>query len=154
MAIKNGNYIPDGDSGGEVIITPLEPKGQWMPIDNIRTMVFIVVREILDEGALRDALDNLIRNHLPILGAGIESNSKARGLVYQPRRAFLPITNCSVGQTKQFTLLLRMCTCCRRWSNLTVIYCFTEPATCSIRSDELRKHDHRLDQLSQRREGG
>ncbi|PWI70853.1 hypothetical protein PCL_12221 [Purpureocillium lilacinum] len=63
-------------------IRPLDPKDQWKPIDNIRSLLFIVVREVLNHDALRVALDELIRHHLPILGARIKRNRKNRSLEY------------------------------------------------------------------------
>jgi hypothetical protein len=64
-------------------LIPLEPIDQWMPINNIRTLVFMVVHEILNEDAMRDALDRLIRDHLPILGARIETISRKGDLAYR-----------------------------------------------------------------------
>lgn len=55
--------------GGNSKLIPLEPIDQWQPIDIIRTIVFLVVREVLNENTMHSALDRLIRNHLPILGA-------------------------------------------------------------------------------------
>ncbi|KAL6821319.1 hypothetical protein V8C40DRAFT_267674 [Trichoderma camerunense] len=53
-------------------IIPLSAKDQWRPIDNIRSLVFIVVRDILDGELMRASLDKLIRSHMPILGARIK----------------------------------------------------------------------------------
>ncbi|KAL7953096.1 hypothetical protein V8C34DRAFT_297829 [Trichoderma compactum] len=64
---------------GERVI-PLSAKDQWRPIHNLRTLVFIVVRDILDDELMRTSLDKLIRNHIPILGARIKP-SGADGLL-------------------------------------------------------------------------
>jgi hypothetical protein len=40
-------------------LIPLEPVHQWLRINNIRTIVLMVVREVLNEVAMRDALDRL-----------------------------------------------------------------------------------------------
>lgn len=61
-------------------IIPLSAKDQWRPIHNIRTLVFIVVRDVLDDELMRTSLDKLIRNHIPILGARVKS-SGADGLL-------------------------------------------------------------------------
>ncbi|TDZ29298.1 Acetyltransferase BOT5 [Colletotrichum spinosum] len=66
--------------GTEVI--PLEPKDQWKPIDQIRSIVFFIARLPLDEEKLRHSLDNLIRNYLPILAARIAPIGKTGGLAY------------------------------------------------------------------------
>ncbi|KAK7215916.1 hypothetical protein V2G26_003919 [Clonostachys chloroleuca] len=42
------------------------------PMDNIRSLLFFVVRYHLDEKLLYAALDQLIRSHLPLLGGRIE----------------------------------------------------------------------------------
>ncbi|KAJ5684490.1 BCL5p [Penicillium maclennaniae] len=59
-----------------------------MPIDNIRTFVFLVVRATLNEEAMRTALDRLIRNHLPILGSRLEAVSKSGKLAYRLPTSF------------------------------------------------------------------
>ncbi|KAJ6140212.1 BCL5p [Penicillium samsonianum] len=69
-------------------LIPLEPPDQWVPVNNIRSIVFMVVREILNEGAMRDALDHLIRDHLPILGARLETNSRNGDLAYRVPDSF------------------------------------------------------------------
>ncbi|KAJ5160781.1 BCL5p [Penicillium canariense] len=60
------------DAGDELQIIPLKPVDQWRPLDNIRSLLFLAMRKPLNEDALRDALNQLIRRHLPILGARIE----------------------------------------------------------------------------------
>ena len=61
-----------GTPAGDVKVIPLEPKDRWRPIDNIRSMLFFIFRDAaLDGDALRNALDRLVRDHLPILGARI-----------------------------------------------------------------------------------
>ncbi|KAJ5561842.1 BCL5p [Penicillium sp. DV-2018c] len=69
-------------------VIPLEPIDQWVPIDNIRSIVFMVVRESLNEDALRHALDRLIRDHLPILGARLETISTKGDLAYRLPNSF------------------------------------------------------------------
>jgi hypothetical protein len=77
------------ENGGESSrLIPLEPIDQWVPVNNIRSIVFMVVREILNEDAMRDALDHLIRDHLPILGARLESNSTNGNLAYRLPNSF------------------------------------------------------------------
>lgn len=73
----------ENGSGGNSKLIPLEPIDQWQPIDKIRTFVFIIVREVLNEDKMHDALDRLIRDHLPILGARIEIVSKEGDLAYR-----------------------------------------------------------------------
>lgn len=73
MAITNDSSDQMNGSSSDSKIIPLEPIDQWIPIDNIRTFVFLVVREALNKEAMRDALDRLTRNHLPILGARLET---------------------------------------------------------------------------------
>ncbi|KAH9229779.1 hypothetical protein K456DRAFT_1919370 [Colletotrichum gloeosporioides 23] len=62
-------------------ILHLDPKDRWKPIDYIRNIVFFVLRHPIREDILRSSLDNLIRNHLPILGSKIQSDGKQGGLV-------------------------------------------------------------------------
>ncbi|KAL6854500.1 hypothetical protein J3F83DRAFT_484826 [Trichoderma novae-zelandiae] len=54
-------------------IIPLSAKDQWRPINNIRSLLFIVVRDILDANFMKTALDKLIRQHIPLLGARIKT---------------------------------------------------------------------------------
>ncbi|EHK19584.1 uncharacterized protein TRIVIDRAFT_46710 [Trichoderma virens Gv29-8] len=61
-------------------IIPISAKDQWRPIDNIRSLVFIVVRDILDGEFMKSSLDKLIRTHVPLLGAQIKP-SGADGLL-------------------------------------------------------------------------
>lgn len=89
MAATSESDIPTNGYNGECKIIPLEPIDQWQPIDKIRTFVFLVVHEILDGEAMRAALDRLIRNHLPILGARLEL-SKNKDLVYRLPKTFPP----------------------------------------------------------------
>ncbi|KAJ5307586.1 BCL5p [Penicillium atrosanguineum] len=92
METTNGASGPTNGSSGawnaESRIIPLEPLDQWKPIDNIRTFVFLVVRAILNEEAMRTALNRLIRNHLPILGARLEAISKDGNLAYRLPTSF------------------------------------------------------------------
>ncbi|KAJ5880384.1 BCL5p protein [Penicillium subrubescens] len=78
----------DGDVHSDVQIIPLKPLDQWRPLENVRSLLFLVVREILDEKAMRDSLDRLIRDHLPILGARIEF--KKTDLEYRLPKSFPP----------------------------------------------------------------
>ncbi|KAJ6018167.1 BCL5p [Penicillium sp. IBT 35674x] len=88
MANKNGVKPMVNGFGGNSKLIPLEPIDQWQPIDNIRTIVFLIVREVLNEDAMRNALDRLIRDHLPILGARIEIISKEGDLAYRVPDSF------------------------------------------------------------------
>lgn len=63
-------------------IIPLSPKDQWRPISNIRSLVFIVVRDILDGDFMKAALDKLIRNHIPLLGARVKPSGPDGWLQY------------------------------------------------------------------------
>lgn len=78
----------NGDIRGDVQIIRLKPLDQWRPLENVRSLLFLVVRENLDEKAMRDSLDRLIRDHLPILGARIEF--KKTDLEYRLPNAFPP----------------------------------------------------------------
>ena len=69
-------------------ITTLAKIDQWKPIDNIRTLVFFIVRQSLNEDVLRTSLDRLIRHHLPILGARIKPTGKNGALEYHQPKAF------------------------------------------------------------------
>ncbi|KAJ5833144.1 BCL5p [Penicillium riverlandense] len=84
MAATNGSDIL---TKGKFKIIPVEPIDQWQPISKIRTFVFLIVTEILNEEAMRAALDRLIRNHLPILGARLEASNNG-GLAYCLPRTF------------------------------------------------------------------
>jgi hypothetical protein len=89
MATKtNGKsaVTTNGDVRSDVQIIPLKPLDQWRPLENIQTFLFLVVREKLEETAMQDSLDRLIRDHLPILGARIE-----------PRRLILNTTYLSLS---------------------------------------------------------
>ncbi|KAI9896503.1 hypothetical protein N3K66_008675 [Trichothecium roseum] len=58
-----------------VKVIPLSFRDQYNPIDKIRSLLFFVVRRRLDEGLMRRSLDRLIREHVPILGARLETAS-------------------------------------------------------------------------------
>lgn len=91
MATQTNGTTPvktNGDIHGDVQIIPLKPLDQWRPLENVRSLLFLVVREKLDEKAMRDSLDRLIRNHLPILGARIEF--KKTDLEYRLPTSFPP----------------------------------------------------------------
>ncbi|KAF4815005.1 hypothetical protein CGCSCA5_v007439 [Colletotrichum siamense] len=72
---------PDESSTVRGQILHLDPKDRWKPIDYIRNIVFFVLRHPIREDILRTSLDNLIRNHLPVLGSKIQSDGKQGGLV-------------------------------------------------------------------------
>ncbi|KAF0319555.1 acetyltransferase BOT5 [Colletotrichum asianum] len=67
---------PDESSTVSGQILHLDPKDRWKPIDYIRNIVFFVLRHPIREDILRASLDNLIRNHLPVLGSKIQSDAK------------------------------------------------------------------------------
>uniref|UniRef100_A0A8H7N137 Uncharacterized protein n=1 Tax=Bionectria ochroleuca TaxID=29856 RepID=A0A8H7N137_BIOOC len=52
------------------------------PMDNIRSLLFFVVKFHLDEKLLRAALDRLIRDHLPLLGGRIKRASDGTKFEY------------------------------------------------------------------------
>ncbi|KAK5995957.1 Acetyltransferase BOT5-like protein [Cladobotryum mycophilum] len=62
-------------------VIPLLPQDQWRPIHNVRSLVFFLVREVLDQELMRNSLDTLIKEHLPILGARLQQR-KDGGLEY------------------------------------------------------------------------
>ncbi|KAL1873436.1 hypothetical protein VTK73DRAFT_981 [Phialemonium thermophilum] len=70
----------------EVIRMPLTD--QVLPVPNIRTRTFFIVRECLDDTALRNALTRLIRDHWRKLGARIFSSGKSGLLEYRLPRTF------------------------------------------------------------------
>ncbi|KAJ5631782.1 BCL5p [Penicillium longicatenatum] len=88
MAATNGIESMENGTNENSKLIPLEPIDQWRPIDNIRTIIFIIIRQILDEDAMRDALDRLIRDYLPIIGARIEIVSKDGDLAYRVPSSF------------------------------------------------------------------
>lgn len=63
-------------------IIPLCAKDQWRPIDNIRSLAFIVVREVLDGDFMKQSLDKLITEHIPLLSARIKPSGKDGWLQY------------------------------------------------------------------------
>lgn len=73
------------DSAFETIA--IEEKDRFPPVDNIRNRMFFVVRETLRKDLMRDALGELIRHHLPILGARIEKDETGL-LVYRMPSTF------------------------------------------------------------------
>lgn len=56
-----------------VKVIPLSFRDQYNPIDKIRSLLFFVVRRRLDEALMRRSLEKLIREHVPILGARLET---------------------------------------------------------------------------------
>lgn len=67
-------------SGEEVI--PLCAKDQWRPISNIRSLAFIVVRDILDGDFIKESLYKLITEHIPLLGSRIKPGGTDGWLQY------------------------------------------------------------------------
>lgn len=63
-------------------IIPLSAKDQWRPINNIRSLAFFVVRDILDGEFMRASLDKLIRNHIPLLYAQVKPSGADGWLQY------------------------------------------------------------------------
>lgn len=63
-------------------VIPLCAKDQWRPIDNIRSLAFIVVRDILDGDFMRESLDKLITEHIPLLGSRIKPSGTDGWLRY------------------------------------------------------------------------
>ncbi|RFU81818.1 hypothetical protein TARUN_409 [Trichoderma arundinaceum] len=63
-------------------IIPLSAKDQAKPVNNIRTLLFIVVRDILDGEFMKASLDKLIRTHIPLLGARIKPSGPDGFLQY------------------------------------------------------------------------
>ncbi|KAL6900387.1 hypothetical protein GGI43DRAFT_427475 [Trichoderma evansii] len=53
-------------------VVPLSGKDLWRPIDNIRSLTFFVVRDVLDGEFMKKSLDELIRKHIPLLGSRIK----------------------------------------------------------------------------------
>ncbi|PNY27768.1 Alpha-1,2-mannosidase family protein [Tolypocladium capitatum] len=77
-----GSETPAGIPAGDVKVIPLEAKDRWRPVDNIRSMLYFVFRDTaLRADAMRPALDRLIRNHLPILGARLAEPRGGHGLL-------------------------------------------------------------------------
>ncbi|GAO17325.1 hypothetical protein UVI_02044830 [Ustilaginoidea virens] len=64
-------------------IIPAPPTDQIKPVDNIRTCTFFIVRELLDQGRLKNALDDLIRHHWRKLGGRLVSRPRDKRLEYQ-----------------------------------------------------------------------
>ncbi|KAJ5933980.1 BCL5p [Penicillium verhagenii] len=67
---------------GFVEISPLDGKDQIQPLDIIRSLIFFSVDSLLDDDKMRDALAQLIRKHLPILGARIKPTGAVKKLAY------------------------------------------------------------------------
>ncbi|KAJ5369881.1 BCL5p protein [Penicillium cataractarum] len=91
MASETNGKSPvktNGDVRSDVQIIPLKPLDQWRPLEEIRSLLFLVVRENLNEEAMRDSLDRLIREHLPLIGARIEL--KKSDLEYRFPKPFPP----------------------------------------------------------------
>jgi hypothetical protein len=63
-------------------VIPLGAKDQWRPIDNIRSLAFVVVRDILDGDFMRESLNKLITEHIPVLGSRIKPSGTDGWLQY------------------------------------------------------------------------
>lgn len=63
-------------------VIPLSAKDQWRPINNIRSLAFIVVRDILDVVFMKESLDKLITEHIPLLSSRIKPSGKDGWLQY------------------------------------------------------------------------
>ncbi|KAH6669718.1 hypothetical protein F5X68DRAFT_249155, partial [Plectosphaerella plurivora] len=72
----------------DVSIIPLLAKDQYRPLDNLRSQLFFLVPTRLDEDVLQTALETLIRDHLPILGARIQPTGLGNALEYHLPRSF------------------------------------------------------------------
>ncbi|VUC36443.1 unnamed protein product [Clonostachys rosea] len=71
--------VPSAPAPGTKVVA-LHPIDQRPPVGELRTIVFFVIRSVLDQQVLRDSLDKLIRNHLPVLGARLHTAPKEGGL--------------------------------------------------------------------------
>ena len=72
----------------EVVTIPLLPKDQYRPLDNLRSQLYFIVRDKLNEETLRNALEVLIRDHVQILGARLKSRGHQNTLEYHLPRPF------------------------------------------------------------------
>ncbi|KAF4457122.1 Alpha-1,2-mannosidase family protein [Fusarium austroafricanum] len=72
----SGTCIDSDGSAGTAKVIPLSFRDSWKPLIDIRTLLFFVVKQDLDDKVLRDALEKLIREHLPILGTRIHVAKK------------------------------------------------------------------------------
>ncbi|KAF4338421.1 nitrate assimilation regulatory nirA [Fusarium beomiforme] len=90
MTDINSSSASDGStaSAKSVRVVPLSFRDIWKPIDNIRNLMFFIVPQVLDDVVLKDALEELIKNHLPVLGARIHPNEKTGQLEYHIPVAF------------------------------------------------------------------
>lgn len=74
------NQTPPAPPAPGTKVVALHPIDQRPPVGVTRTEVFFVVRQVLDQQLLRDSLEKLIRNHVPILGARLTPAQKEGGL--------------------------------------------------------------------------
>lgn len=88
--MSNPTDTSTSQPGPRIREIPLKPIDQRAPVGDIRTIVFFVIRQHLNEELLRQSLDNLIRNHLPILGSRIRRTGEKGPLVYHLPEAFAP----------------------------------------------------------------
>ncbi|KAK1237402.1 hypothetical protein MKX08_003027 [Trichoderma sp. CBMAI-0020] len=63
-------------------VIPLCAKDQWRPISSIRSLAFIVVRDILDGDFMNESLVKLITEHIPLLGSRIKPSGTNGWLQY------------------------------------------------------------------------
>lgn len=69
-------------------VIPFNLNDQFKPIDNIRSLLFFIVRDNINDELLKASLDKLIRQHVPILGARIHRNKKSHFLEYHLTEPF------------------------------------------------------------------
>ncbi|PNP76736.1 hypothetical protein FNYG_10155 [Fusarium nygamai] len=72
----------------EVITTPLLPKDQYRPLENLRSQLYFIIRQKLNEQLLKKSLDDLIRQHLPVLGARLKPTGRSKALEYHLPQPF------------------------------------------------------------------
>ncbi|GFP59715.1 acetyltransferase adrJ [Trichoderma asperellum] len=63
-------------------VIPLSAKDQWRPISNIRSLAFIVVRDILDGEFMKESLEKLVKEHIPLLSSRIKPSRTDGWLQY------------------------------------------------------------------------
>ncbi|KAK3325017.1 hypothetical protein B0H66DRAFT_547248 [Apodospora peruviana] len=71
-------------------VLPIAPTDLFTPVPNIRTRTFFIVDDRLDQDALRNGLDTLIRDHWRKLGARLVGLPKKGKLVYHLPKEFAP----------------------------------------------------------------
>ncbi|KAF9766720.1 hypothetical protein IL306_000834 [Fusarium sp. DS 682] len=117
----------DGTDGStkSVRVVPLSFRDTWKPLDNIRNLMFFIVPQVLDDAVLEDALSELIKNHLPVLGARIHPNEKTGQVEYHIPVAFddnyelFRWSSASIGTTFQEASILKPTSIGERQSTIT-----------------------------------